>query len=384
MRVVVVSRSWPIYERSGLALAAAQHVRLLAQVGYEVVIVGAQPEVLRENLPVAAAYHVAAHGSGALYAPARVDRFALRCVLQRAGADLVLVEAWQTALTEAAVDVAHALGVPVLMVSHGLSVHPYTCSWRDVLRSWGWLWYRYVTLPARLRRLSALTALDLAAPSPRLYDRDLARRLGVPVWPLVNAPQYQCLTVAGRATRRRQVIVVGYYSPVKNQLDALRVMAGLTDDVQLCLVGPRRGRYYERCARMAARWGLAKRTRFVEDHECDLAAEIGASLVLLAPSRTEVLPIVLLEAMACGTPFVATPVGAVPQLGAGLLAQSVGALRQQVQRLLEDEVLWQERSQAGLAASQRYTRDQVRAQLLQAVSAAAQQRPALEDEAFHG
>lgn len=373
MKIVVVSRSWPVHERSGVALAAAQHVRLLAEAGHEVAIVGAEAAVLQEALPVVARHQVAAYGSGALYAPARVDRAALRRVLQQSDADLVLVEAWQTALTDAAVDEAHALGLPVLMVSHGLSVHPYTVSWRDRLRAGAWLWYRHVTLPARLRRLAALTALDLLAASPRFHDRDLARQAGVPVLPLVNVAQHVCARVPARAQRRRQVIVVGYYSPVKNQLAALRVLADLPADVQGCFVGPRRGAYFARCLQAARDWGLAQRVRFLEDHECDLAAEIAGSLVLLAPSTTEALPIVLLEAMACGTPFVATPVGAVPQLGAGCLAQSVAAQRELVHRLLQDEALWQERAQAGLQAGQaRYTLQQVRSQLLAAVERAVQ------------
>jgi len=373
MRIVVVSRSWPVHERSGVALAAALHVRLLAGAGHEVVIVGAHVDVLREDLPVVARHHVVAHGSGALYAPARTDRPALRRILEQSAADLVLVEAWQTALTEAAVDEAHSLGLPVLMASHGLSVHPYTSSWQDVLRSCGWLWYRHVVLPARLQRLTVLTALDLDADSPRFHDRDLARQAGVPVLPLVNAPQHVCANAPARAQRRRQIIVVGYYSPVKNQLGALQVLAGLPPDVQACFVGPRRGSYFTRCLQAAQAWGVDRRIRFLEDHECDLAAEIGGSLVLLAPSATEAQPIVLLEAMACGTPFVATPVGAVPQLGAGCLAQSVAAQREQVCRLLQDEALWQERAQTGLRVYQaRYTLQQVGAQLQAAVERAVQ------------
>lgn len=380
MKIVVVARAWPGLERSGLTLAAAQHVRWLAEAGHAVVLLGAHPSVLGEELPAVARHYVAARGSGALYAPARVDRAALRDVLRLSGADLVLVEAWQTALTEAAIDEAHALGLPVLLISHGVSLHPYTSAWRDVLRAWGWWWYRLVTLPARLRRLTALTALDLQADSPRFYDRELARRSGVPVLPLANAPVQVCAQPLPRPARRRQVLVVGYYSPVKNQLGALQVLASLPPDVQFCFVGPRQGRYHARCVRAAAAWGLAQRTRFVQDDECDLALELAGSLALLAPSRTEVLPLTLLEAMACGTPFVATPVGAVPQLGAGCLAPTPASQRAALLRLLQDEAYWQERSEAGLRAyQQRYTPQQVRQQLLDAVQYAAARRAAGEE-----
>lgn len=369
MKIAVISRSWPVHERSGVTLAAAQHVRILAAAGHEVVIIGADAAVLKETLPVVERLHVAARGSGALYSPARVDKAELSGALRRLGVGLVLTESWQTALTDVAVDVARDLGLPVLMVSHGVSLHPFTPRLRDRLRAWLWGYYRRVTLPARVRRLTALTALDSGSTSLRFHDRDVARRCGVPVLPLVNAPVHRCDYVRPRGDRRRQVIVVGYYSAVKNQLDALRVMADLPADIQFCFVGPRRGRYYERCVRAAEAWGLRDRVQFLEDHECNLAEEIAASLVLLAPSSTEALPLTLLEAMASGTPFVATPVGAVPQLRAGHLAVDRTAQRDAILRLLEDEVLWQVCSQAGQREYRnRYTDEHVRGQLLDAVA----------------
>lgn len=370
MRIAVISRSWPAHERSGVTLVAAEHVRLLAQAGHAVVIVGAHPAVLEEALPVQARYCVPARGTGALYAPARVDRALLAQVLRRQDPELVLVEAWQTALTDAAVDVAHDLGLPVVMISHGVSLHPFTSRFRDRLRSWAWTAYRLFSLPARLRRLTALAVLDMTATSPRFHDRDLALRFGVLVFPLVNAPVHcRRAEMLAHSQRRRQIIVVGYYSPVKNQLAALRVMAGLPQDLEFCFVGPRAGRYYEECVRIARKMGLAARIRFLEDHECDLAQEIGSSLAMLCTSTTEVFPLSLLEAMASGTPFVAPSVGAVPAFNAGLLASGCEAQRGAILRLLGNEEFWQQQADAGLREYRsRYTREHVRSALLSLVA----------------
>lgn len=368
MRITVVSRSWPSNEKSGVTLAAAAHVALLAEAGHEVTIIGAYPAVIEEKLPVGVRFHVPAKGSGALYSPARIDRSVLRNVLNRAEPDLVLVEAWQTALTDATVDAAYVLGLPVVMISHGISLHPFNRRVPDVLRAWGWTWYRLFTLPRLVQRLSGLAVLDMNSKSPRFYDRDMALRMKKRIFPITNFPVNWHLGSERPQERKRQIILVGYFSSVKNQLGALHVLAGLPQDLKLCFVGGRSGAYYEQCERAAKAMGLSSRVRFLEDHECELAQEIADSLVLLSTSVTEVLPLTLLEAMASGTPFVATPVGGVPSLRAGLLADQCEGQRDAIIRLANDPQLWTHKAQEGRAVfERRYTRSAVRDRLLKMV-----------------
>lgn len=349
-------------------MVAAEHVRLLAEAGHDVAILGAHTEILAEGLPVVARMHVPATGSGALYSPSRVDRHCLADALRDCAPDLVLVEAWQTALTEAAIDVAADMGIPVVMLSHGISVHPYTWQLPDVLRGMGWLWYRWVTLPRRMRRLHALAVLDQASTSPRFFDRNLAQKLGVPVMSITNSPIHWRRGSAAPSDRKCQILVVGYFSPVKNQLAALQVLEKLPADVAMCFIGRRAGRYYDQCVELTKSRGLSARVRYLEDDECDLAGEIAESLIVLSTSKTEVLPLTLLEAMASGTPFVATAVGAVPSLAAGLIADGCKAQCAAIMRLANDTELWERKSQEGrLEFERRYTSEAVRDGLLKIV-----------------
>jgi glycosyltransferase involved in cell wall biosynthesis len=369
MRIVVVSRSWPSHERSGVSLVAEQHVNILVESGYDVLIIGSNPSVLREQLSVTDRFYVPSTGSGALYSPAFVDVNKLTDVITKSCPDLIICEAWQTALTDAAVDVSYKIGIPVLMISHGVSLHSYSNRLIDVMREWAWVYYKYKKLPQRVSRLSAITTLDSTSSSDRFYDRGIAQRLHIPVVPLVNSPINWCESYLEYQSRRRQVLVVGYFSEVKNQLAAIDLFAAMPADLNLRFIGMKTGYYYSRCRDRVDRLGLRSRVSFLQDSECDVAEEIGRSLVVLCCSITEALPVTLLEAMASGTPFVASPIGAIPNMGSGMIARDKEEQIAMILSLVNDVEYWTCASQAGRRCYlERYTLDHVRRNLLDAIS----------------
>jgi len=371
MRIAVVSRYWPSNERSGVTLAAAAHVKILAAAGHDVSIIGSVDTVLDEHLPVSARYHVAARGSGSLYSPARLSREHLRKVIETLSPELVIVEAWQTALTDTTIDVASDAHVPLLMVSHGASVHPFGPGPLEHLRALAWRHYRSITLPRLISRLNVLTTLDESSTSDRFFDRDLARRMGIPVVPLANSAVNWSPGFIERERRRPQILVIGYFSRIKNQMAALEVCAALPQHLHMRFVGPRVGGYYERCVGHARELGLESRVTFAEDAECDVADEIAGSLVVLSTSITEALPLTLIEAMAAGTPFVATPVGAVPSLQGGVLAADRMQQTAAVRTLAEESSEWCRCSEAGRRQFFRdFSRERVAAQLMHAIDIA--------------
>jgi glycosyltransferase involved in cell wall biosynthesis len=202
-------------------------------------------------------------------------------------------------------------------------------------------------LEQRLARRARL----VTAPSRRLAD-DVTRdwRLPPPVRIVPNPVDDELFAPTGEPRRGAEILYVGRLERrkgVDTLLDALAQIPG----ARLRLVGQDQPHGAESMgahlrARMA-RLGLgADRVEFAGAlPREDLPAAYRRAAVCVVPSRYENLPYTCLEAMACGTPVVASAAGGIPEIvtdGAdGLLVapEDPAALAAAVRRVLGDQQL---------------------------------------------
>jgi glycosyltransferase involved in cell wall biosynthesis len=233
----------------------------------------------------------------------------------------------------AAVQLGHRAGLPVVIKVHGsdilrLSLHPQRERGTvEALRQAEGivavshdLKERVVALgadPDRVRVVYDGIDSELFHPGPRDAARArLAREIGV---------------------QGRVVLYIGNLLPVKGLevlIDAFARLAGHEIDFTGLLIGqgPLRPRLEDRIARL----GLRDRVKLIGPRPHDRLPDwYRAADLFVLPSRSEGVPIVLLEAAACGTPFVASRVGGIPEiahLGASRLvpAGDAGALAEAI------------------------------------------------------
>jgi glycosyltransferase involved in cell wall biosynthesis len=166
-------------------------------------------------------------------------------------------------------------------------------------------------VPRAARRADRVLTLS------ELTKRDLIELYGVPEERIVVTPPGVDPTFTPNGPSpdgEPYALFVGSLQPRKDPVAAVEALALLGDDApRLVLVGPDKGGRAD-AEHAAERAGLAKRVEF-RGHVSreELAGLYRGAACLVFPSRYEGFGLPVLEAMASGTPVVATTAGALPE-----------------------------------------------------------------------
>lgn len=158
----------------------------------------------------------------------------------------------------------------------------------------------------------------------------------------------------------RYLLYLGTLQPRKNLERLLAAYAQLPPGAPPLVLAGGRGWYFERIARAVVAHGLQERVLFpgyIAD--ADLPAVLSHAVAFVYPSLYEGFGMPLLEAMACGTPVIASRSSSLPEVvgDAGLLVDplSVEALREAMERILGDAALREALSARGLERARTFS-----------------------------
>ena len=206
--------------------------------------------------------------------------------------------------------IAKALKKSIVIKIHGTDINLYT---------------RYF-----LRRKMIAWALSNSDKTISVSDalKEEITKIGVPSNKIVVIPngintelfkpmdQLECRRVVGLPLDKKIILYAGNFEYVKGVdmlIDAFGGLLQLRDDTLLVLLGD--GSFYKKLREKAEVFNMESRVIFAGRIKHDaMRYYMNASDVFCLPSRSEGCPNVVLEAMACGKPVVATKVGGIPEL----------------------------------------------------------------------
>ncbi|NYZ74257.1 glycosyltransferase family 4 protein [Candidatus Micrarchaeota archaeon] len=153
---------------------------------------------------------------------------------------------------------------------------------------------------------------------------------------------------------RPTIIYIGRFSLNKRidwLLQATAILKKRFPDVKTLIVGTGTKKLKEKLLKMQDELGLKESVEFTgEVSEAEKITLLKKSHILVLPSTTEGCPLVLIEAMACSVPVVASNVGGIPEITKknGVLVDGKGdEFAEKIGKLLEDEKARERMGRAG-------------------------------------
>ncbi len=371
LRILIVTFSFPP-NKDGISENARAMAENFAGHGHSVTVATGFSPARKSNLHHGSieVRQFRVEGSPNLREGIRGDSNAFKEFISGFKGDVIIVHCWHIWASSLAEEAFPPRGATKrIMMSHGFSAHLWVPQRRF---PWGlgqWLGFLPWTLmfPWRLRKYDCLVLTSARADLGRFFDHLLAKLTFYrKVTVIPNGTDPERFEGASNAFRQRFGLVgkclilnVANFCERKNQEFALRAFARAeVEDSILVLIGSEFNSYSDRLRILAKELGLsADRVLFIEGLSRDLtySAFQHCDMVVLS-AKAETQPIVLLEAMVCGKPFITTKTGAVGDFPGGFIVRDELAMAQRLQQLAKDQVLRRQLGAEGRkAALENYT-----------------------------
>lgn len=358
LRILLTTPTYPPFN-SGLGNAVQQQAKSLAERGCSVVVATSGPSRGQRVDPYSGVMveEFDVRGADSLLQPisGRIQDYVQ--FLKDACFDVVVMNAWQTWTTDLGLSNLGAISGRKLIYSHCISTNLILRyqPLRSVIRYWAWRPYWWA-LTKKMYQLEGIIFLADCAEDSRFDDMKLARRLGINIAIIPNALSPAALEALEKPIRdfsqRNQLIAVGSYDKQKGHDFVLRVYArsNAKNRIPLKVYGQCFTAFTESLRELASVLGL--KAEFVSFHQGTsgnaLVEEYSKSCLLLSGSHTECQPLILLDAMATGTPYVARASGCIPSLAGGVAIKTEEMAAQTIDKLLADVDAWSHMSKEGV------------------------------------
>ena len=333
-------------ERNGVANVCALQTKSLIELGHRVSVLTSINsrnihDELMDNARVRR-FHIIGTGAPHLPVKGEVSNFLKFIDIEQF--DVIFVHCWQ-AWPIKLLSKCSMGKTKLVFFSHGTSVNT-VYDWKTAIYKLLWLPYRYLFMPKAFNKFAAFVHLSAKKDNDRFLDNKLCPEHIVHevISNCVNHIEYKYQTNADHSCFT--LLVVGGYSRLKNELFVLRQLIAMDIPCKINFVGYKANAYseimqneYDHYCQKYAGKTLSPQIQ-VQFHyelcELDILALYESSDLCVSASKTECQPLVILQAMAYGIPFLSSDVGCVSELPGGFVYKSKHDFRQLLAVLYQD------------------------------------------------
>ena len=354
MKVLLTSPTYPPFN-SGLGNAVRRQAEAISQRGISVVVAtGGIARNTRWDGAVRVEEFAVTGAEQLLRNPIRGDVAGYVGFLLTEPYDVIIMNAWQTWSTDVPMKVLRQITCKKYLYSHCISTNTILtfAGFRSYLNYLLWRPYWW-SLGSKMKLLDGIIFLSREGSDNRFDDLRLARHVGTPVFVIPNSLPSKRELYAG--AERRKLIAVGSYTAAKGFDFVLNSYAksSARNILPLDFFGQEYTSYTDVLRRRVLELGLDPAS--VTFHEGvegqELLKHYASALVFISGSHTECQPLVLIDAMEAGTPFVARSTGCIATMPGGLSVRGESEAAAGIDQILGEHGAWEKLSSAGRAAA---------------------------------
>ena len=310
-KILLISKEWNPKRATGLGFASSTHEIIFKELGFVVTTVSSNDSSKDINFQLK---NLLSFILNPFYFLRKAE-----FVIKESKPDLIIVESFQTVISEIFLYVSKKNSIKTAVISHGVSIFPYNKNIKYYFRFFLWLIYLPI-LSYLIKKCEIFFSLDLNSKNHRHLDTLLFKGENKTLIKYNNFSRFENYTkIIFESKNKKKVLCLGYINHIKNQIDLIEIAKETSDlDIEIRIVFKDYNKNYLNILRQKIDIAGVKNISIINESETDIYREISESWLLINTSVTEVSPLSLIEGNSLSKMFLSYDVGSLDKFNGSI------------------------------------------------------------------
>jgi glycosyltransferase involved in cell wall biosynthesis len=311
-KILLISKEWSPKRATGLGFASSTHETIFKELGFVVTTVSSNDSSKDINFQLK---NLLSFILNPFYFLQKAE-----FIIKESKPDLIIVESFQTVISEIFLYVSKNNSIKTAVISHGVSIFPYNKKIKYYFRFFLWLIYLPI-LSYLIKKCDIFFSLDLNSKDNRHLDTLLFKRENKTLIKYNNFSRFENYKkTIFESKNKKKVLCLGYINHIKNQIDLIEIANETSDlDIEIKIVFNDYNKNYLNTLRQKIDIAGVKNISIINESETDIYREISESWLLINTSITEVSPLSLIEGNSLSKMFLSYDVGSLDKFKGSII-----------------------------------------------------------------